>query len=126
MKPLLRRQETFGVPSENHNIDTENNLFQAKCLYCIDKSSHCSIEYLTTRIKDLEKENKLYIERIEQLQNQNEQLMGVVVQSSHHDVMKTKEFIKNVEDLVKDEASHQIKGNYRYSVSPYETRRLKT
>lgn len=48
-----------------------------------------SIEYLTSRIKDLEKQVELHQDRIKQLESQNEQLMGIVVQASHHSVNKT-------------------------------------
>lgn len=50
---------------------------------------HQSIEYLSSRIKDLEKQVELHQERIHQLETQNEQLMGIVVQASHHAVQKS-------------------------------------
>lgn len=48
-----------------------------------------SIEYLTSRINDLEKQSRLQQETIQTLQSRNEQLMAIVVQASHHNVNRT-------------------------------------
>lgn len=60
-----------------------------------------SIEYLAARVRDLEQQLQLHKDRITTLESQNEQLMGVVVQASHHSVKDAQEFVNKVEKLVK-------------------------